>query len=54
MPSNFYVGATNWLEEGLDIVFAEHFTKDSETISCPCKRNNEEVAEIRELKLKPP
>ena len=50
-PSNFYVGATHQLEGMLDIIFAEHVTKDSETISCPCKRNKEEVAEIIELDL---
>ena len=48
MPNNFYVGAINRLEGGLDIIFAEHATEDSETISCPCKRNKEEVAEIIE------
>lgn len=26
MPSNFYVGATNWLEEGLDAIFEEQIT----------------------------
>ena len=45
------MGATYQLEGGLDIIFAEHVTKDSETISCPCKINKEEVAEIIELNL---